>query len=81
MTKIKRIDLCILQTILNKVNTKGKAKRTNLALECKISYHRFIKYMCIMILLDLLVIQNEKEEIFVSITDLGRKFLKKYSSS
>jgi len=79
--KIKRVDLCIMKTILDKANIKGKSKRTNLALECKIPYHRFIKYMQIMILLNLLRMENMEKETFISITNLGKNFLNQYSCS
>lgn len=79
--KIKRMDLCIMETILNEVNTQGKAKRTKIALNCRIPYQRFIKYICIMIFLNLLNLEKTGEEIFISITLLGKKFLETYSKS
>ncbi len=77
--KIKRMDLCIMKIILNEVNTQGKAKRTKIALNCRIPYQRFIKYLCIMIFLNLLNLDETSEGIFISITSLGKEFLETYS--
>jgi len=70
-----------MQTILEELTKEGKAKRTKIALNCRIPYQRFIKYLCIMIFLNLLNLEDTGEEIFISITSLGKKFLDMYSSS
>ncbi len=75
------MDLCIMQTILEELTKQGKAKRTKIALNCRIPYQRFIKYLCIMIFLNLLNLEDTGEEIFISITSFGKKFLDMYSSS
>ena len=75
------MDLCIMQTILEELTKEGKAKRTKIALNCRIPYQRFIKYLCIMIFLNLLNLEDTGEEIFISITSHGRKFLDMYSSN
>jgi predicted transcriptional regulator len=69
-----------MQTILTEVNNQGKAKRTKTALNCRIPYQRFIKYLCIMTFLNLLNLEETGEDIFISITSLGKKFLEMYSS-
>jgi len=69
-----------MQTILEEITKEGKAKRTRIALNCRIPYQRFIKYLCIMIFLNLLNLEDTGEEIFISITSLGKKFLEIYSS-
>ncbi len=70
-----------MQTILEELTKQGKAKRTKIALNCRIPYQRFIKYLCIMIFLNLLNLEDTGEEIFISITSFGKKFLDMYSSS
>lgn len=70
-----------MQTILEELTKQGKAKRTKIALNCRIPYQRFIKYLCIMIFLNLLNLEDTGEEIFISITLLGKKFLDMYASS
>jgi len=70
-----------MQIILEELTKEGKAKRTKIALNCRIPYQRFIKYLCIMIFLNLLNLEDTGEEIFISITSLGKKFLDMYSSS
>ncbi len=70
-----------MQTILEELTKQGKAKRTKIALNCRIPYQRFIKYLCMMIFLNLLNLEDTGEEIFISITSLGKKFLDMYSSS
>ncbi len=75
------MDLCIMQTILEELTKEGKAKRTKIALNCRIPYQRFIKYLCIMIFLNLLNLEDTGDEIFISITSHGRKFLDMYSSN
>jgi len=70
-----------MQTILEELTKQGKAKRTKIALNCRIPYQRFIKYLCIMIFLNLLNLEDTGEEIFISITSHGRKFLDMYSSN
>jgi len=70
-----------MQTILEELTTQGKAKRTKIALNCRIPYQRFIKYLCIMIFLNLLNLEDTGGEIFISITSFGKKFLEMYSSS
>ena len=70
-----------MQSILNEVYVQGKTKRTKVALNCRIPYQRFIKYLCIMIFLNLLNMEKTGEEIFISITSLGKKFLDMYSES
>jgi len=70
-----------MQTILEELTKQGKAKRTKIALNCRIPYQRFIKYISIMIFLNLLNLEDTGEEIFISITSFGKKFLDMYSSS
>ncbi len=70
-----------MQTILEELTKEGKAKRTKIALNCRIPYQRFIKYLCIMIFLNLLNLEDTGEEIFISITSFGKKFLDMYASS
>jgi predicted transcriptional regulator len=70
-----------MESILEEVNTQGKGKRTKIALNCRIPYQRFIKYLCIMIFLNLLNLEDTGEEIFISITSFGKKFLEMYSNS
>ena len=70
-----------MQTILEELTKQGKAKRTKIALNCRIPYQRFIKYLCIMIFLNLLNLEDTGEEIFISITSFGKKFLEMYSSN
>lgn len=64
-----------MSTILFEVNTRGKSKRTNLALYSRVPYDRFTNYLNVMILLELLILEHTAEGIFVNLTDLGRKFL------
>jgi predicted transcriptional regulator len=70
-----------MQSILEEITKEGKAKRTKIALNCRIPYQRFIKYLCIMIFLNLLNLEDTGEEIFISITSLGKKFLDMYSTN
>ncbi len=70
-----------MQTILEELTKQGKAKRTKIALNCRIPYQRFIKYLGIMIFFNLLNLEDTGEEIFISITSLGQKFLEMYSDS
>ena len=47
-----------------------------MALLCNMSYDRFIEYMRIMIALDLILIEIEKNCKYVNITSVGIAFLK-----
>lgn len=78
--KMRRINLDIVELILNELQKCGKSKRTNLALNCKIPYHRFMKYLCVMILLHLLEVTETIKGKYVCITDAGTEFLKSYFS-
>ena len=73
---LRRIDLIIVNKILDELYSKGRYKRTNLALICNMSYDRFIQYMEIMITLDLILIEIEKNCKYVNITSAGIAFLK-----
>jgi predicted transcriptional regulator len=70
-----------MQTILEEITKQGKAKRTKIALNCRIPYQRFIKYLCMMTFLNLLNLEDTGEEIFISITSLGKEFLDMYSTN
>ena len=78
MVGIQRLSIPIMSTILFEVNTRGKSKRTNLALYARIPYDRFKNYLNVMILLELLILEVTTDGIFVKITELGRKFLTHY---
>ena len=71
---LRRIDLIIVNKILDELYTNGRCKRTNMALICNMSYDRFIEYMRIMIALDLISIEIEKNCKYVNITSVGIAF-------
>lgn len=67
----------MIKIILYKIKQFGKSKRTSLALNCKIPYDRFTKYLTVLINLELVILEHTVDGIFVNITDLGRRFLEK----
>ncbi len=75
MAPIKRMSLEIVKTILKQIHEEGKSKRTRLALACKLPYDRFVKYLNIMLTLELVLLENTTDGIFVHITTGGKKFL------
>ncbi len=66
-----RIEVKTLKKILNYSNANGPQRKTNMATHCKMSYTRFIPYLNIMIILNLLELYNNNG-VFVRITELGR---------
>ena len=79
MAKIKRMNLCVVKTILQQIQTHGKSKRTNLALVSKLPYDRFSNYLHEMLLLELVLLETTVQGIYVMITDRGRKFIQTHS--
>ena len=75
MAPIKRMNLEIVKTILKQIHEQGKSKRTRLALACKLPYDRFVKYLTIMLTLELVLLEDTTDGIFVHITIVGKKFL------
>lgn len=75
MAPIKRMNLEIVKTILKQIHEQGKSKRTRLALACKLPYDRFVKYLTIMLTLELVLLEDTTDGIFVHITTGGKKFL------
>lgn len=66
-----RIEVKTLKKILDYSITNGPQRKTNMATHCKMSYTRFIPYLNMMIILNLLEI-FDNNGFFVKITELGR---------
>lgn len=66
-----RIEVNTLKKILNYSIKNGPQRKTNMATHCKMSYTRFIPYLNIMVILNLLEIVDNNGY-FVIITELGR---------
>lgn len=60
--------------ILNEICIHGKLKRTRLALYSNLHYARFQKYLFIMSLLNLVILVETNDGIFVDHTELGKNF-------
>jgi len=65
-----RIEVKTLKKILNYSIRNGSQRKTNMATHCKMSYTRFIPYLNIMVIMNLLEI-FEDDGYFVRITELG----------
>lgn len=66
-----RIEVKTVKKILDYSNKIGAQRKTNMATHCKMSYTRFIPYLNILIIMNLLEI-IENKGFFVIITELGR---------
>ena len=66
-----RIEIKTLKKILNYSIRNGPQRKTNMATHCKMSYSRFIPYLNIMVIMNLLEI-FEDDGYFVNVTELGR---------
>lgn len=66
-----RIEVKTLKKILDYSYKNGPQRKTNMATNCKMSYTRFVPYLNIMVILNLLEIVDNNGY-FVKITELGR---------
>lgn len=66
-----RIEVKTLKKILEYSITNGPQRKTNMATNCKMSYTRFVPYLNILVIMNLLEI-FENNGYFVKITELGR---------
>ena len=66
-----RIEVKTLKKILDYSNTNGPQRKTNIATHCKMNYTRFIPYLNVMIMLNLL----ENFDNNVRITEFGKWIL------
>ncbi len=66
-----RIEVKTLKKILDHSYKKGPQRKTNMATNCKMSYTRFVPYLNIMVIMNLLEIVDSNGY-FVIITELGR---------
>ena len=73
--QIRRMDLSIVSDILYQLCKHGELKRTPLALYARIPYNRFRRYMNMMIVLGLIVLETRPNGTFVNITERGKNFL------
>lgn len=73
--RIRRMDLSIVSDILCQLYRHGELKCTPLALYARIPYNRFRRYMDMMVVLELIVLETRPGGTFVNITERGRNFL------
>jgi len=66
-----RIEIKTLKKILDYSYKKGPQRKTNMATNCKMSYTRFVPYLNIMVIMNLLEIVDN-DGYFIIITELGR---------